>query len=44
MQLIKSNFNIKHIEECLITENKFITDILKRSCIPERKGTEHIFL
>lgn len=41
MQLIKSNFNIKHIEECLMTENKFITDILKRSCIPERKEFEN---
>ncbi|CAG9863921.1 unnamed protein product [Phyllotreta striolata] len=41
MQLLSEKFNKKKIEECLITENKFISSLLKRSCIPERKEAEN---
>ncbi|XP_056643582.1 surfeit locus protein 6 homolog [Diorhabda sublineata] len=36
MQL-KDNMDIKSLEQCLKIENNFITDLLKKSCIPERK-------
>ncbi|XP_072383964.1 surfeit locus protein 6 homolog [Diabrotica undecimpunctata] len=37
MQLINEKLDIRKVEECLRTENKFISELLKRSCIPERK-------
>uniref|UniRef100_A0A6P7G2V3 Surfeit locus protein 6 homolog n=1 Tax=Diabrotica virgifera virgifera TaxID=50390 RepID=A0A6P7G2V3_DIAVI len=37
MQLINEKLDIRKVEQCLRTENKFISELLKRSCIPERK-------
>ncbi|KAG5892310.1 hypothetical protein JTB14_023490 [Gonioctena quinquepunctata] len=37
MQLSQGKFDIKQIRGFLIEENKFITDLLARTCIPERK-------
>lgn len=39
MQLSKNKFDSKKVEQFLINENKFITDLFSVAAIPDRKGT-----
>ncbi|XP_023016901.2 surfeit locus protein 6 homolog [Leptinotarsa decemlineata] len=40
MQLSQGKFDVKQIRQFLVNENKFITDLLTRTCIPDRKDFE----
>lgn len=38
MHLLKNKFDSKKVEQFLINENKFITDLFSVAAIPERNG------